>query len=51
MCGHVKYNLSLVKNRAEVTTGYVVEKLIKRSKCESCKKLFKAGDVDIANDA
>ena len=29
--------------------GYAAKKLIKRSKCESCKILLKAGDVDITN--
>ena len=41
----------LDESSAEVTTGYVAKKLIKRSKCENCKILLKAGDVDIANDA
>ena len=44
----------LDENSAEVATtiaGYVAKKLIKRSKCESCKILLKAGDVDTANDA
>ena len=41
----------LDENIAKVTTGYVTVKLIKRSKCGSCKILLKAGDVDIANDA
>ena len=36
---------------AEVTAGYVAKKLIKRLKCESCKILPKAGNVDIANGA
>ena len=40
----------LDESSAEVTTGYVAKKLIKRSKCENCKILLKAGDVDIAND-
>ena len=35
----------------EVTTWYVAKKFIKRSKCESCKILLKAGDNDIAHDA
>ena len=40
----------LDENSAEVTTGYVAKKLIKRSKCESCNTLLRAGDVDITND-
>ena len=30
---------------------YVAKKFIKRSKCETCKILLKAGDNDIAHDA
>ena len=41
----------LDENSAEVTTGYVAKKLIKLSKCESCKILLKAGDDDITNAA
>ena len=42
---------SLIKEN-KVTTGYVAERLIKRSHCESyMMKMMKAGDVDIANDA
>ena len=37
--------------RAEVATGYVTKKLIKRSQYESCKIILKAGDLNIANDA
>ena len=40
----------LDENSAEMTTGYVAKKLIKRSKCESCKILLKAGDIDITDD-
>ena len=35
----------------EGTTWYVAKKFIKRSRCESCKILLKAGDNDIAHDA
>ena len=41
----------LDENSAEVATGYVVKKLIKRSQYESCKIILEAGDFDIANDA
>ena len=41
----------LDENRAEVATGYVAKKLIKRSQYESCKIILKAGDFDVANDA
>ena len=41
----------LDENSVEVTTWYVAKKFIKRSKCESCKILLKAGDNDIAHDA
>ena len=41
----------LDENRAEVATGYVTKKIIKRSQYESCKIILKAGDFDIANDA
>ena len=41
----------LDENRAEVATGYVAKKIIKRSQYESCKIILKAGDFDIANDA
>ena len=41
----------LYENSAEVTTWYVAEKFIKRSRFESCKKLLKAGDNEIAHDA
>ena len=41
----------LDENSAEVTTWYVARKFIKRSKCESCKILLKAGYNDIAHDA
>ena len=34
----------------EVTTWYIAKKFIKRSRCESCKLLLKAGDNDIAHD-
>ena len=36
----------LDENSIEVTTDYVAKKLIKRSKCESCMILLKAGDFD-----
>ena len=42
------------ENSTEVATtiaAYFAKYLTKRSKCESCKTLLKAGDVDIANDA
>ena len=39
------------EKRVKVTTWYVAKKFIKRSKCESCKILLKAGDNDIAHDA
>ena len=41
----------LDENRAEVATGYVAKKIIKRSQYESCKIILKAGDFDVANDA
>ena len=41
----------LDENSVEVTTRYVAKKSIKQSKCESCMKLSKAGDNDIAHDA
>ena len=41
----------LDENRVEVTAWYVAKKFIKRSRCESCKKLPKAGDNDIAHNA
>ena len=41
----------LDENHAEVATGYVAKKLIKRSQYESCKILLKAGDFEVANDA
>ena len=41
----------LDENNADVTTWYVAKKFIKRSRCESCKILLKAGDNDIAHDA
>ena len=41
----------LDKSSAEVTTWCVAGKFIKRSRCESCKMLLKAGDNDIAHDA
>ena len=41
----------LDENSVEVTTWYVTNKFIKRSKCQSCKILLKAGDNDIARDA
>ena len=41
----------LDENSVEVTTWYVAKKFIKRSRCESCKILLKAGDNDIAHDA
>ena len=41
----------LDENSVEVTTWYVAKKFIKRSRCEICKILLKAGDNDIAHDA
>ena len=41
----------LDESSVEVTTWNVVKKLIKQSRCESCKILLKAGDNDIAHDA
>ena len=41
----------LDRNSAQVATGYVAKKLIKRSQYESCKILLKAGDFEVANDA
>ena len=41
----------LDENSVEVTTWYFAKKFIKRSRCESCKILLKAGDNDIADDA
>ena len=41
----------LDENNEEVTTWYVAKRFIKRSRCESCKILLKAGDNDIAHDA
>ena len=44
----------LDENSAEVASaiaGYVAKKLIKWSKCESCKILLIAEDVDITNYA
>ena len=41
----------LDENSAEVATTYVAKKLIKRSQCESCKVILKAGDFDVAHDA
>ena len=41
----------LDENSAKAASGCVTKKLIKRSKCGSCKILLKAGDVDIAKDA
>ena len=44
----------LAENSVETATtiaGHVAKKLIKRSKCESCKILLKAGDAYIANEA
>ena len=35
---------------ATVTAGYVFKKLIKRSKCKTCKMLLKSRDVEITND-
>ena len=40
----------LDENSVEVTTWYVVKKFSKRSRCERCKILLKAGDNDIAHD-
>ena len=40
----------LDENSVEVTTWYVTNKFIKRSKFKSCKILLKAGDNDIAHD-
>ena len=40
-------------NSMEVATtiaGYVAKKLIKRSKCDNCISLLKAGDTEISND-
>ena len=34
----------LDENSAEMATGYVAKKLIKRSQYQSCKILLKAGD-------
>ena len=36
---------------AATVAGHVAKKIIKRSKCESCKILLKAGDAYITNDA
>ena len=41
----------LDESSVEVTTWDVAKKFIKRSRCESCKILLKAGDNDIAHDA
>ena len=41
----------LDENSVEVATWYVAKKFIKRSRCERCKILLKAGDNDIAHDA
>ena len=41
----------LDENGVEVTTWYVVKKIIKRSRSECCKILLKAGDNDMAHDA
>ena len=41
----------LDENSVGVTTSYVAKKFIKRSRCESCKILLKAGDNNIAHDA
>ena len=41
----------LDETSVEVTSWYVAKKFIKRSRFESCKKLLKAGDNDIAHDA
>ena len=41
----------LDENSVEMITWYVAKKFIKRSRCESCKILLKAGDNDIAHDA
>ena len=41
----------LDENSIEVATWHVAKTFIKRSRCESCKILLKAGDNDIAHDA
>ena len=41
----------LDENSVEMITWYVAKKFIKRSRCESCKILLKAGDNDITHDA
>ena len=41
----------LDENSSQVTTWYVAKEFIKRSRCESCEILMKAGDNDIAYDA
>ena len=55
-CNTVLYLKEIVQsvldeNSVEMTTWYVAKKFIKRSRCESCKILLKAGDNDIAHDA
>ena len=45
---------ALDDNSMEVTTtiaGYVAKQLIKRSKCDNCISLLKAGDTEISNDS
>ena len=42
--------IALDENSIEVTIWYVAKMFIKRSRCESCKMLLKAGDNDIAYD-
>ena len=39
------------ENFVKVTTWYVAKKFIKRSRCENCKIIGKAGHNDIAHDA
>ena len=41
----------LDENCVEVTTWYFAKAFIKRSRCENCKILLKAGYNDIAHDA
>ena len=44
---HEKSWIQRSRYSVEVTTWYVATKFIKRSRCESCKILLKAGDNDI----
>ena len=41
----------LDENSVEETTWYVAKKFIKRSRCEICRILLKAGHNDIAHNA